>query len=290
MLRSLKQARYSEKNEGHFALAAASYTHFTSPIRRYPDLVIHRIVKALLAEGASPHGTLALDESHAPKRSHHQQNFPSQPLSKLSPRPDRSGVERSSTPASLDLEPSMPIPESELTAIAQETSQTERRAAEAERELIEWKKIKFMRDRVGEDFDAMILNATKYGLFVELDNLFVEGLVPIDSLRDDHYTYRENTREIIGSRNRRKYFMGQRVRVILDRIDSIQKRLQFSLIAEDLNPQTPSHKSKGKRKEKEKRFIASPAAHGKASSGSAKDHKARKPSGDKKRRKRKGKA
>jgi ribonuclease R len=89
-----------------------------------------------------------------------------------------------------------------------------------------------MRDRVGEDFDAMILNATKYGLFVELDNLFVEGLVPIDSLRDDHYTFRENTREIIGSRNRRKFFMGQRVRVVLDRIDSIQKRLQFALIGE----------------------------------------------------------
>ena len=282
MLRSLKQARYSEKNEGHFALAAASYTHFTSPIRRYPDLVIHRIVKALLAEGANPHGTLALDEPHAPKRSHHRQN--------LSSRPERSGIERSATPPGVDPEPSIPVPESELAAIAQETSQTERRAAEAERELIEWKKIKFMRDRVGEDFDAMILNATKYGLFVELDNLFVEGLVPIDSLRDDHYTYRENTREIIGSRNRRKYFMGQRARVVLDRIDSLQKRLQFSLIEEDFKAETQSHKAKGKKKEKEKKFVASPAGRGKATAGPAKGHTTRKYSGDKKKRKRKGKS
>ncbi len=230
MLRSLKQARYSEKNEGHFALAAPSYTHFTSPIRRYPDLVIHRIVKALLAEGANPHGTLVPGEPHSPKHSHHQQKLSSGPAPE---RAQRVEVEGSASSTHSGPKPQTPIPESELAAIAQETSQTERRAAEAERELIEWKKIKFMRDRVGEDFDAMILNATKYGLFVELDNLFVEGLVPIDSLRDDHYTYRENTREIIGSRNHRKYTMGQKVRVILDRIDSIQKRLQFSLIEED---------------------------------------------------------
>jgi ribonuclease R len=268
MLRSLKQARYSEKNEGHFALAAPSYTHFSSPIRRYPDLVIHRIIKALLGEGANPHGQVDVSESH----------------------PKRSPAPASGSPDDI----ATPIPESELAAIAQETSQTERRAAEAERELIEWKKIKFMRDRVGEDFDAMILNATKYGLFVELDNLFVEGLVPIDSLRDDHYTYRENTREIIGSRNRRKYFMGQRVRVVLDRIDSLQKRLQFSLIEEDLvldarRPRLPKQQTKDKKKEKEKKFVP-PPGRAKANSGAAKNPKNHKPSGGKKRHKRKDKA
>jgi ribonuclease R len=249
MLRSLKQARYSEKNEGHFALAAPSYTHFTSPIRRYPDLVIHRIVKALLAEGAHPHGTLVPGEPHAPgKQASFQprKNVPSQQNPDMSSRPKRSGAEGSTFPTDLG-EPTIPIPETELAAIAQETSQTERRAAEAERELIEWKKIKFMRDRVGEDFDALILNATKYGLFVELDNLFVEGLVPIDSLRDDHYTYRENTREIIGSRHHRKYFMGQKVRVVLDRIDSVQKRLQFALIEEDYAGALPTKAPKYKK-------------------------------------------
>jgi len=89
-----------------------------------------------------------------------------------------------------------------------------------------------MKDRVGEDFDAMILSVTKYGLFVELEGLFVEGLVPIDSLRDDRYSFRENTREIIGDHQGRKYSIGQRLRVVLDRVDGVQKRLQFSLLEE----------------------------------------------------------
>jgi ribonuclease R len=93
-----------------------------------------------------------------------------------------------------------PIPEAELAQIAEETSLTERRAAEAERELVEWKKVRFMQDRVGEEFAALVLNPAKFGLFVELTDLFVEGLVPIDTLRDDRYTWRENTHEIIGER------------------------------------------------------------------------------------------
>jgi ribonuclease R len=202
MLRSLKQARYSEKNEGHFALAAPAYTHFTSPIRRYPDLIVHRIVKTLLHEGADPEGTAESDVM--PPQTRHT-----------------------------ELEP--PVPLNEIAAIAQETSESERRAADAERELIEWKKIKFMQDRVGEDFDAMILSATKYGLFVELHDLYVEGLVPLHTLTDDRYTFREQQREICGEHNGRCYRLGMKVRVLLDRIDRSQRKLQFAILppAED---------------------------------------------------------
>jgi ribonuclease R len=145
-----------------------------------------------------------------------------------------------------------PIPEAELAQIAEETSLTERRAAEAERELVEWKKIRFMQDRVGEEFAALVLNPAKYGLFVELTDLFVEGLVPIDSLRDDRYTWRENTHEIIGERNGRRFRAGDRVQVILDRILAQERRLQFSIVEEGLvltgrKPAKPTKTKKGRR-------------------------------------------
>jgi ribonuclease R len=204
MLRSLRQARYSEKNDCHFALAAPCYTHFTSPIRRYPDLIVHRIAKAALASGESGIGVLAKHTG---------------------------GKTRERPPEA----PPTQISESELAGIAYESSQAERRAEEAERELMEWKKVKFMQDRIGDDFDGMILSITKYGCFVELDNLFIEGLVPILSLQGDHYTFRENTRQIMGEHSGRRYSMGDRVRVVLDRVDSVQRRLQFSIL-EDVAP------------------------------------------------------
>ena len=127
-----------------------------------------------------------------------------------------------------------PMEEAELAAIAQECSESERRAADAERELIEWKKVRFMHDRVGEEFSAIMLNVTHYGLFVELDDLFVEGLVPVDSLRNDRYTYRENTRQIMGEHSGHCYSAGDRVQVILDRIDTSENKLQFSVIEDSL--------------------------------------------------------
>ncbi|MGA8027094.1 MAG: VacB/RNase II family 3'-5' exoribonuclease [Bryobacteraceae bacterium] len=178
MLRSLKQARYSNVNEGHFALAAAAYTHFTSPIRRYPDLVVNRVLADHLDSGA--------------------------------------GL----------------LEEAALRELGDDTSFTERRAAEAERELIEWKKVKFMEDRVGDEFDALIISTTKFGFFVELTELFIEGLVPIDSLPHDRFLYHENGRKIIGEHSRKMYSIGDEVRVRLDRADMVERKLQFAIAGE----------------------------------------------------------
>jgi len=132
-----------------------------------------------------------------------------------------------------DSEPEGPIAVEDLEAIAGDCSQSERRAADAERELVEWKKVKFMAERVGQDFDALVISTTKYGLFVELAELFIEGLVPIDTLPGDQYTYQENVRKIVGKRTRREFSIGDRVRVILDRVDANERKLQFSLLEDD---------------------------------------------------------
>jgi ribonuclease R len=177
MLRSLKQARYSANNEGHFALATACYTHFTSPIRRYPDLMLHRILKALLA-GMKPPPELA-----------------AAPL----------------------LEP-----------LCRDASVAERRAEDAERELMEWKKVRFMEPRLGEIFDALIIHVTRQGLFVELDGLFIEGFIPASSLDDDVYHFRDATQEWVGERKKRRFRLGATMAVLADRIDPVRQQIHFA--------------------------------------------------------------
>src|SRR5262245_28213746 len=203
MLRSLQRARYSAQNLGHFGLAAPVYTHFTSPIRRYPDLIVHRVLRALLKispslgdSGAAPAGSDKRDKS-AKK----------QPRGALAP-----------------------IPLGQLELIAEESSERERAADAAENELDEWRKAVFMAERLGEEFGGMIVNVREFGFFVELDDFFIEGLVAVATLSDDYYHFDERRHTLSGRSGRRRFKLGDRVRVRVDRVNVDRHLVDFSVV------------------------------------------------------------
>ncbi len=179
MLRSFMQARYSESNVGHFGLAAAEYTHFTSPIRRYPDLLVHRLLKECLRETPSSAWQAQVAER--------------------------------------------------LGQTALHTSARERVADEAEREIERIKKAQFMADKVGDTFNALVFSVSRQGFFVELLEHFVEGFVPFITLTDDDYAYHEKTHSLVG--RRRRFQLGSRIRVRLDRVEMETARLVFSVVS-----------------------------------------------------------
>lgn len=206
MLRSLKQARYAVEPLGHFALAFDQYTHFTSPIRRYPDLIVHRVLKWALAH---PHAR-SEEQSHPDVR------------------PGR-GHSDARTEAAVRYS------QGELAAIALESSEAERRADAAERELMDWKTAQFMEQHLGDEYEALIISVQKFGFFVELMEIFVEGLVPINRLEEEtgaHCLYRERDHAIVSGRggHMRTWRLGDRVRVRADRIDPMRHRVEFALV------------------------------------------------------------
>jgi ribonuclease R len=231
MLRSLKQARYAPDPVGHFALAAQEYTHFTSPIRRYPDLIVHRVLKWALENPDAKGPRVPLEPARAQGRKE----------SKVQSVPTIGPYRRV-----------------ELSEVASESSESERRADGAERELMEWKTAQFMESHLGEEYDALVVSVQKFGFFVELVDVFVEGLVSIDRLEqsgDLRCTFRERDHAIVCEPHRRLrgsgeghiFKIGDRIRVRAERIDSFRHRVEFAPIVLEVLAPAPAAKSRDRR-------------------------------------------
>ena len=203
MLRSMQRARYSAQNRGHFGLAMKTYTHFTSPIRRYPDLIVHRILREVIERGRAGPAEFPVDlgERRALKR------LAAQVLEEGRETALRSTLEN----------------------VGEHSSERERAADDAERELMDWRKAEFMAGRVGELFDGVITSVKDYGFYVELNEFFVEGLVHISTLADDEYECQERKHRLVGARTNRKYRLGDAVQVVVSRVDRVRHLIDFAL-------------------------------------------------------------
>ncbi|MFP5264972.1 MAG: ribonuclease R [Blastocatellia bacterium] len=204
MLRSMQRARYTPQNRGHFGLAMKTYTHFTSPIRRYPDLVVHRLLREVIEQGRRG------------EEEWQQVDLGRKKARKLISWPvfdeGRELAMRSS-----------------LETIGDQASERERAADDAERELMDWRKAEFMAGRVGDEFDGVITSVKDYGFYVELNEFFVEGLVHVSTLADDFYEYQERKHRLVGERTGRKYRLGDEVRVVVVRVDRTRHLIDFSV-------------------------------------------------------------
>ena len=187
LLRSLKQATYDVVNLGHFGLASTDYLHFTSPIRRYPDLIVHRLLKSRLAGQGKPAGGFK-----APS---------------VAPVPDRYALQK----------------------MAAESSFSERSAMEVEREVVDLYRAFFLRDRIGDVFDGVISGVMGFGVFVVVDQPFVEGLVRVEALSDDYYVFDEASAKLVGRRSGRTFALGDSVRVEVQSVSVVRRKIDFAL-------------------------------------------------------------
>lgn len=197
MLRSMSQAMYQEDNQGHFGLSYEAYTHFTSPIRRYSDLLVHRAIRGLI---------------RSKKRVPHIQRF------------EGAGL--------LSAQQIYPYNEQHLADIGEHLSITERRADEATRDVVNWLKCEYLLDRIGEEYTGVVSAVTGFGLFVMLDNLYVEGLVHVTGLPKDYYYHEPAQHRMVGERTRRVFRLGDKLAVRLARVDLDERKIDFELTEE----------------------------------------------------------
>ncbi|UXH80955.1 ribonuclease R [Roseateles amylovorans] len=207
LLRSMQQAIYTPMNAGHFGLAYQAYTHFTSPIRRYPDLLVHRVIKSLLGNKKYTLDAHKMDAANPmPKR-------PGRPTKTLTPATASTEVER-------------------WEIVGAHCSANERRADEASRDVEAWLKCRFMRDHLGEEFSGTVSAVTSFGLFVQLDALYVEGLIHITELGGEYFRFDDVRQELRGERTGIRYATGARVQVQVSRVDLDGRKIDFRLVRE----------------------------------------------------------